>query len=87
MIEWRPIGTVPHDRMILLADSKHICLGKWVDTSHYEDVLVSHRGSRKTYEEVLVKDGYFDRYPDEPWVDATHWMPLPDPPVNSSPAA
>lgn len=80
-MDWRPIETAPEDgTMILLADHESVCLGKWIDTSHETERLISTKGNRRTYETVLVKEGYFERFPDDPWIDPTHWMPLPDPP-------
>lgn len=77
MSEWMPIESAPRDgtEVILYEDGSY-GIGRWVDTSHQEQRLISSKGRRETYEWFDVKSGYWE----DTMFAPTHWMPLPEPP-------
>ena len=77
---WQPIETAPKDGSYILAyDSE----SESIDVVFWHDGAEGLGGKRKVME-WCVKDSYGDEQGG--WFDsrATHWMPLPEPPIERS---
>lgn len=69
MTEWQPISTAPQDGSIVLG------------------YFPAFRECRTTWNRLHLLDGrlwatHADRSPDRWSEQPTHWMPLPEPPIN-----
>lgn len=75
MPQWQPIETAPKDRDILLLESGRTPHeGKWL----------TRAGLQYTWKNYIPPDGwYWAGYAEKPVgpINATHWMPLPEPPT------
>jgi len=80
MVDWQPIETAPTGEAILCYApySPNFFVGTFDWRVEQEEVLVSERGNSKTYEVVETRER--DWGASDSW-GATHWAPLPDPPV------
>lgn len=79
-MDWQPIETCPENTRVLLYSpyyAPHHCVGAFVWRERADDVLVSEKGNRRTYETIVTRE--------RDWLDTlnysvTHWQPLPAPP-------
>lgn len=73
MAEWHPIETAPTDGtpILLYSPEGHTGLG-YLEASRYSEHLSGNAAWSRADERVFL-GGYRPR-------DATHWMPLPEPP-------
>ena len=81
VMEWQPIYTAPENTPILCYCEDYepyyfVGVFMWADKK--EERLVSDRGNRRTYEDVVTQEREWTN--DTPSFGATHWMPLPEPP-------
>lgn len=69
MSDWRPIGAAPTDQHILAYWSNGVVAEAAFPYDKWCPVHISHHGCGCCYDDSDV---------------ATHWMPLPDPPVTTT---
>ena len=77
---WQPIETAPENTEMLCYCGEyepHFFVARFKWESEYEDVLVSKRGNRRTYE---TRETKVRNWGDSESYGAEFWMPLPEAP-------
>ena len=80
MMEWQPIETLLEETEVLLyspVDRPNFCVGSFKWISFDEEVFISTRGNRTTYETRTHREREWGNTLS---YSATHWAPLPAPP-------